>query len=554
MKFWRLLTLKVIFILALPVFSQPMVIDEMEILRSPIHFGCVKAHTETGNWQSISLHRLPQDQRFCLRKAIEINPVELTDVTAVMISILGSSRLYWDGELIAENGVVGSHQQSEVPGEIYYVAPIPAELISPGKHQLMIDVSNFHISEQMSSVFYYLAVGDYASAVAYPLKQSAPAVLFIGGLLVIGLLFQIFFWLYQRRILYQVFSLLCFSSMLLLLAEKWRSLFGYSYDWHTVRMHWITLFTYITCFILPAFYLVYYQTRKLAVWLPAIAVFLVPPLFVPGYDGKSAMLFLFSLLIALALNLRMLTQKAPGAGLNSFIIVAVLALRIFFPYTFLEDRFAVTSFAIVLVVLASLIQEMKANRIQALATARYEVELLKRNLQPHFLMNSLMLVIEWIEQKPYAAAGFVQALAEELRMLVKFSGERTIPLAEEIALCRRHLEIMGYRYNTRYELITNGQLEGIAVPPAVLHTQIENAFSHNYLQDGSTFEFTITRRKDKVALVFCSPFNENSKREGLGLGERYIRTRLAEVFGRDSRYESKMENNCWLSTIEFRTG
>src|SRR5690606_16231108 len=108
-----------------------------------------------------------------------------------------------------------------------------------------------------------------------------------------------------------------------------------------------------------------------------------------------------------------------------------------------------------------------------------EAKLLRKNLEPHFLMNSLTLAIEWIEQAPASASAFVKALAEELGMLVAYSDKKLISLDEEILLCKRHLEIMGFRYLASYTLKVSGSTEGVLLPPAVIHTQIENAFSHN---------------------------------------------------------------------------
>jgi len=200
----------------------------------------------------------------------------------------------------------------------------------------------------------------------------------------------------------------------------------------------------------------------------------------------------------------------------------------------------------------SLIQEMKANRVRSLEAASLEADLLRRNLQPHFLMNSLMLVIEWIEQKPQAAVNFVQALAEELRALVKFSNQKEVSLEEEIALCRRHLEIMAYRYNAEYHLNVCGSPLGIRIPPAILHTQIENAYSHNHLASGSEFTLEIKHESNNVALYLCSPINRKQKIEGMGMGERYIHSRLKQYFGQDYRFESGVLEDRWQTIIAFK--
>src|SRR5690606_26389289 len=242
----------------------------------------------------------------------------------------------------------------------------------------------------------------------------------------------------------------------------------------------VVALTFITCLLLVAFYLVYYRFNKRPIWIMVfIAAFLSTPLATASYDGKSMLLFLVALLSVLALNVYGLINKLAGAWASFIGMMVVSVLFLSDPYSFLEHRFALASFVVVIVTFLSVVNEMKQSRAQALLAVRMEAELLRRNLQPHFLMNTLMLVIEWIEQKPAAASRFVQALALELGMLVKFSEKKIISLDEEIDLCSTHLNIMAARYSAEYSLQVNGSTSGIHIPPAILHTQIENSFSHN---------------------------------------------------------------------------
>src|SRR5690606_17242155 len=167
------------------------------------------------------------------------------------------------------------------------------------------------------------------------------------------------------------------------------------------------------------------------------------------------------LLSALGINAWGVIRKWAGALANLLGMVIIAFLYCMAPLTFLEDRFALASFIVVLVTFISIANEMNRSRAQALLSVRMEAELLRRNLQPHFLMNSLMLAIEWIEQKPKAASGFVQALADELGMLVRFSEKKTVSLDEEINLCSKHVNIMAYRYNANYSFEVIGSTAGI---------------------------------------------------------------------------------------------
>ena len=73
----------------------------------------------------------------------------------------------------------------------------------------------------------------------------------------------------------------------------------------------------------------------------------------------------------------------------------------------------------------------------------------------HF-MNTLTALSEWIEQEPATAVRMIESLADELRVLAAVSTRRLVPAAEELHLCRTHLENMGLRRDITYALETDG--------------------------------------------------------------------------------------------------
>src|SRR3546814_17345028 len=64
------------------------------------------------------------------------------------------------------------------------------------------------------------------------------------------------------------------------------------------------------------------------------------------------------------------------------------------------------------------------------AAQRLELDLLKKHLKPHFLMNTLTALAGWIEETPHTAVRLFGALAEEFRTLVDVSGWACVPLAQ----------------------------------------------------------------------------------------------------------------------------
>jgi hypothetical protein len=537
--------------LSISVYGQSTFIDSMRIHSTTID-DCGDKELDDSGWPTVKLTTIMQNQRVCLRTKVIFDKAQSRNI-AVSLSLLGASRIYWDGQFVGENGTVGIDKMTEVPGEIDYLLPLPSELLTQGEHLLTLEISSFHVDEIVPTIFYGLRVMDSKLVYEYQMQSTRAAMFAISTLLVFSLFFQLLFWLYQRQSIYQVFSALCLSSGSLLLAEKWRVMFGYTYDLQLTRLHWVMVFTYFSCLLLPLFYLIYYQVKNKFIWFFPIALLLFTELLIGiDYDYKGKILFFSSLIITLMINLKALKDKKSSSPLNTLILLSGVILFISSPVDFTEDRFTITLFAIVLVMLVSLIQEMKNNRLRSLASIRLEAELLKRNLQPHFLMNSLMLVIEWIEEKPQEAANFVQALSEELRLLVTFSDLREVALEEELKLCRLHLEIMAYRYKANYILDIQGSIDAIMIPPALIHTQIENAFSHNHVPIDAVFMLSISQNGTDIELTLTSPLNKKLKLKNMGVGERYIRARLVENYGQSFSYKSYPDESNWINTIKLK--
>lgn len=515
---------------------------------------CTPDLVDEGTWVDISLFDLPQRQAFCVRVALQLPEQVDEQIKLFKLSMLAASEIYWDGVLIGTNGRPGKNRATEIPGKVDLALPIPQALITAGEHQLLISASNHHLQRPLHSIFYYLAVENFDSSDDYAKQHLLTASFFLGGLLLAFLVFQILFWRYNASMSYQLLSALCLLSSLLLIVEKWRIAFGYTYDLHLLRLQLVWVLTWLTCLLLGSYYLFHYQFEKRLRHLAILALVLLASGLLPiSYDAKSAFLLLIALAWALVTLIQAAHSRQPGVWWSLSGMVIVTLLFLFSPENFLEDRFALAAYVIVVVALVGVVDEMRLSRAKALLFARMEAELLRKNLQPHFLMNSLTLAIEWIEQAPASASAFVKALAEELGMLVAYSDKKLISLADEILLCKRHLEIMSFRYLASYSFSVFGTTDGIHLPPAVIHTQIENAFSHNRFAKTAEFKLAITKHDGKVRLELTSPLapSKEPKQFSVGFGQRYIESRLEEAFGSRYEYRGSVAGAVWVSVIEF---
>ncbi len=496
---------------------------------------------------------------FWSRLQVDINtPKQPHTRMGLDLSILGAIEVYWDGYLIGQSGQVGSTLEDEVPGPIDNMFFIPDSLYTPGTHLLALRVSNFHLKKRIRYYIHRIAIGEYADRAMQLLRGSLVPLIFLGGFLIIGIYYLLLYSITTRRLSSLLFSLLCFSVSALLVAESWRGVYGYTYDWHFIRMLAVTGTLFVISLLLPAFFMVQFSFPKKGAWLSLLVVLLGLSVYLQtGFDSKNQYMAFSMMALSTIITVWAVLQNKEGSWFALGGVGICLMFLFENPDAFAEQTFFLAFGGLIVCVLASLTVQRKKQRTQheqALINAvRLEVELLKKNIQPHYVMNSLTSVIAWIEEDPKTGIKLIEALADEFRILSEVSGQKLIPLKQEVDLCRSHLAIMSYRKDVQFDLVIEGLDYDEQVPPALFHTLIENGITHNAF-DASHIRFHLTRTPLPRGrrYTFVSPTDgshtTNDRPDGTGL--RYIKARLNESYGTRWHLVSALSPQGWKTIIE----
>ncbi len=324
-----------------------------------------------------------------------------------------------------------------------------------------------------------------------------------------------------------------------------------------------------------------YQGLQILGWLPpALALG-------PGAAlGASALYFSAFTVAVFMINVRCLGKKVPAARtfmiawifmVSGLILYAFKCLGLLPSNTFSEYSIlfgTVGEMCLLFIGLGERIQAIKSEaqekhrRQQAAVHAfqeeqirsmRLELELIKANIHPHFIFNSINAATMWIREDPGTAERLLHALARELKQLLKIVGEKVIPISEEIRICRMHLEVMSLRHDKNFALRLEGIEDEEKIPPMVFHTLVENGLTHGYAgRDEGVF--ILSRREDEGKIHFTL-YNDgngdvagNKNTESGGLGLKYVRARLEEAFGRKWQLDSHAVAGGWLVTISIQKG
>lgn len=528
--------------LALPPFAMGM--DRLSLAEGWRACG-VSAATPAASLRQL----LKPGQLLCVERDLTVAATP-SSTQLLVLSALASSEVWLDGSLIGSNGQPAREASGERAGDIDFAIHLTPRQLSMGTHHLRLLLSTQQAPARLTSPFYALYLvdrQDYRAALAW---YRLPPLLLAGALGAAALLFFSLTTLYQRQRHWAMFAALCLVAALLLVVELWRSVAGYAYPLHLPRLYAVSALTWLFSALLPLYF---YTAYRLPRW-PLAAALLLASIALAGalpahFDSRCWSMFLTGLAASLALNLGALWRRLPGSRGGALIALASCALFLLTGSQFAEGGFALVVCFLLLPLCAQLLAQLLRERGKAARARQLENQLLRKSMQPHFLMNSLSLIGELNAQSPQAAETFIEALGAELRMLNEFAQQPSIALTQELALCQNYLSIMGTRLQQPCSLQLDGEAAGITVPPAMLLTALENAFSHNRYRHGAVFILRIARHAQTQVLTLLLPEGETRPHAGGGVGEQYIRASLHAVFGDSARYDSAPRQPGWRLTF-----
>lgn len=475
----------------------------------------------------------------------------------VHVAAAGSWEAYWNGAFVGRNGVPGPTRAAEVPGKIDATVFVPPALIRDGQNLLALRISSFHGARTLSAPIQAIVVERYGYLAVTGMGMHPLIVAVAGALLLGSVYFAVMFLLDRRDRASLLLSLLALAVLGQFLAELTRRFVAYDYPLHALRVDIILAFAIATAVLLVSYVAQQYFPRRLKALLAAAVVLVALSVaVVPGYDAKT----MTSLFVALVMTLALAAVAAYGRMSGAWGTVAatagVLTVLVLDAARFLDQSYyvAVTAFLLFLFVRQAHTLRMTQRQSSAaeLRAVQLELELLKQQIQPHFLMNTLTALSEWIESDPRVGVKMIDALAAEFRAVAAMSGAAAIPMQQELELCRHHLAVMGFRKDQSFELHVHNVDPNARVPPAIFHTLLENALTHNHYDDGALFTLEEQVEGDNRVYRLRSPLcSEGRAKSAGGMGHSYIRARLRNAFGERWRFLSgTAAQGQWVDTIE----
>ncbi|HTV79786.1 MAG TPA: histidine kinase [Steroidobacteraceae bacterium] len=190
-----------------------------------------------------------------------------------------------------------------------------------------------------------------------------------------------------------------------------------------------------------------------------------------------------------------------------------------------------------------LLRERIDNATLDAAVGRSRLELLRSQLEPHFLFNTLANVRTLARIDRHAAAAMLGDLMWYLRAALPRMRQETATLAEEMHSVEAYLRIHRIRMGRRleYEMSLPQELEAVPVPTMMLLTLVENAVKHgiNPSVSGGCIAVSAARRDSTLVLIVADSGRGMSAdpMQGSGTGLTNLRLRLRMLYGASASIE-----------------
>lgn len=220
-------------------------------------------------------------------------------------------------------------------------------------------------------------------------------------------------------------------------------------------------------------------------------------------------------------------------------------------FVYLTWSFAYLWFKAELLVQKEKIEELKAKA----EVQKMELQLIRFQLDPHFLFNSLNGIAAEIPAHPRVASIMVDELATYLKYSLDHRNELVTPLAVELDATASYLRIQKARFGKKLQarIKASATTRRVLVPSFILQPLVENAFKCGPGKGSARLTLFVTAQSKAGHLILRvrNSGKLSSTPKGSGLGLDAVRRRLVLRYPNRHRFTLTEENGFVVATLDL---
>jgi len=180
-----------------------------------------------------------------------------------------------------------------------------------------------------------------------------------------------------------------------------------------------------------------------------------------------------------------------------------------------------------------------------------ELDMLKAQLQPHFLFNNLNTIYFLMETNPKLAKEVMIQFSDVLSHQLYNAKKDKVSLKEELESLESYLKIQKIRHEDFLDLkyIFPVQADHLQIAPMILLTFIENAFKHSQKEEGYQIDISLEIEENDLHLRVVNtnaPLKENGNG---GIGLKNVKRRLELIY--PGRHKLQIDSTEEIYTVDL---
>lgn len=196
------------------------------------------------------------------------------------------------------------------------------------------------------------------------------------------------------------------------------------------------------------------------------------------------------------------------------------------------------------------IDEIKLKEALSQKNHETEMALIKAQLDPHFLFNTLNNIDVLILKNAEEASSYLNKLSDILRFMLYETKTETIPLHKEIEYIKKYIDLQKIRTsNANYVTLSiTGNPDNLHIAPTVFIPFIENAFKHtNNKKVDQAITVTINIFGKNITFFCENKYSASTRKplESSGIGNSLIRKRLQLLYPNTHQLLISNENDSY---------
>ncbi len=201
----------------------------------------------------------------------------------------------------------------------------------------------------------------------------------------------------------------------------------------------------------------------------------------------------------------------------------------------------------------------KALRDAESARVKAELDNLRSQINPHFLLNTLNNIYALTEIDTQKAQKTIKELSDLLRYILYDNLNERVSLQGEVRFLKTYIELMSIRLPRRVEVKTEFNISDncqTQIAPLIFISLVENAFKHSVSAEGEGFidiHFEDDTQSGEVILSITNSNNAKSDcdKSGHGIGLEQVRRRLELTYPNAHSWVVEADDTRYKSTLKL---